>query len=153
MKALTLVLKNFARRKTKSVLNTFGLILAIAVIVSTFTISTAMSAKIGEVAKQALKGMDTVVATTREGVTDAESAQTSIGHIRQSFGEVAAVIEDISSALTEQAVAANELAKNTERVAQMSEENSQAAGALLHMAGELESRAGQVRYAVEVFRV
>lgn len=48
MKALTLVFKNFARRKTKSVLNTFGLILAIAVIVSTFTISSAMSVKIGD---------------------------------------------------------------------------------------------------------
>jgi methyl-accepting chemotaxis protein len=112
-----------------------------------------MSAKIGEVAKQALTGMDTVVATTREGVTDAESAQASIGHIRQSFGEVAGVIEDISAALAEQAVAASDLAKNTERVAQMSEENSQAAGALLQMAGDLEGHAGQVRRAVEVFRV
>lgn len=112
-----------------------------------------MSAQIAEVAKNALKGMDAVVATTREGVSDAESAQTSIGHVRQSFGEVAGVIEDISAALTEQAVAANELAKNTERVAQMSEENSQAAGALLQLAGALESRAGQVRSAVEVFRV
>ena len=41
-------MKNFARRKTRSVLNTFGLILAIAVIVSTFTISGAMSMKIGD---------------------------------------------------------------------------------------------------------
>lgn len=48
MKAITLVLKNFARRKTRSILNTFGLILAIAVIVSTFTISSAMSEKIGD---------------------------------------------------------------------------------------------------------
>ena len=112
-----------------------------------------MSAKIGEVAKQALKGMDTVVATTRAGVSDAESAQASIGNIRQSFGEMAGVIEDISAALAEQTVAANELAKNTERVAQMSEENSQAASALLQLAGELEGRAGQVRSAVEVFRV
>ena len=48
MKAINLVLKNFARRKTKAVLNTFGLILAIAVIVSTFTISAAMSVKIGD---------------------------------------------------------------------------------------------------------
>jgi methyl-accepting chemotaxis protein len=112
-----------------------------------------MSAQIADVAKNALKGMDTVVATTREGVSDAESAQASIGYIRQSFGEVAGVIEDISAALSEQAVASNELAKNTERVAQMSEENSQAAGALLQMAGELENRAGQVRNAVEVFRV
>ncbi|OGT24730.1 MAG: hypothetical protein A3K00_08365 [Gallionellales bacterium RIFOXYD2_FULL_52_7] len=112
-----------------------------------------MSAQIADVAKNALKGMDAVVATTREGVSDAESAQASIGHVRQGFGEVAGVIEDISAALTEQAVAANELAKNTERVAQMSEENSQAAGALLQLAGELESRAGQVRSAVEVFRV
>ncbi len=112
-----------------------------------------MSAKIGEVAKQALKGMDTVVATTREGVSDAESAQRSIGNIRQSFGEVAGVIEDISSSLAEQAVAANDLARNTERVAQMSEENSQAASALLQLAGALEGRAGQVRSAVEVFRV
>jgi putative ABC transport system permease protein len=48
MKAITLVLKNFSRRKTRSILNTFGLILAIAVIVSTFTISSAMSEKIGD---------------------------------------------------------------------------------------------------------
>jgi len=48
MKAVTLVLKNFARRKTRSVLNTFGLMLAIAVIVSTFNISAAMSEKIGD---------------------------------------------------------------------------------------------------------
>ena len=48
MKAITLVLKNFARRKTRSVLNTFGLMLAIAVIVSTFNISAAMSEKIGD---------------------------------------------------------------------------------------------------------
>ncbi|MBI5439091.1 MAG: hypothetical protein HY936_09370, partial [Nitrosomonadales bacterium] len=45
------------------------------------------------------------------------------------------------------------LAKSTERVAAMSEENAGAAQSLLELANALESKAAQVRGAVEVFRV
>jgi putative ABC transport system permease protein len=48
MRSITLVLKNLSRRKGRSVLNSIGLILAIAVIVATFTISNAMQTQIGE---------------------------------------------------------------------------------------------------------
>jgi len=112
-----------------------------------------MSAKIGEVANHALSGMDRVVKTTREGVADAETAQSSIGGIQKSFGEVAKMIDDISVSLAEQNVAANDLAKSTERVAAMSEENAGAAQGLLELANALENKAAQVRGAVEVFRV
>lgn len=112
-----------------------------------------MSGKISEVVNRALTSMGRVVETTRQGVTDAETAQNSIVGIQQSFGEVANVIDDISAALAEQNVASTDLARNTERVAQMSEENSGAAQGLLNLANEMEGRATQMRGAVEAFRV
>ncbi|MFA6121515.1 MAG: methyl-accepting chemotaxis protein [Sideroxydans sp.] len=112
-----------------------------------------MSAQIGEVAGHALSGMDRVVKTTQQGVGDAETAQVSIKHIQESFGEVAGVIDDIALALGEQNAAATELAKSTEKVSQMSEENSSAAQHLLGLANELESKAREVRNSVEVFKV
>jgi len=112
-----------------------------------------MSSKIGEVANNALNGMDNVVKTTRQGVGDAETAQASIKNIQTSFGEVSGVIDEIAPALEEQNAAATELAKSTERVAQMSEENSGAARGLLGLANELEGKAREMRQAVEVFKV
>jgi methyl-accepting chemotaxis protein len=112
-----------------------------------------MSGKIGEVANNALNGMDNVVKTTRQGVGDAETAQASIKNIQTSFGEVSGVIDEIAPALEEQNSAATELAKSTERVAQMSEENSGAAQGLLGLANELEGKAREMRQAVEVFKV
>jgi methyl-accepting chemotaxis protein len=112
-----------------------------------------MSAKIGEVAGHALSGMDKVVKTTRQGVIDAETAQTSINKIQSSFGEVTGVIDDIASALLEQNAAATELANSTERVSQMSEEDSGAAQNLLSLANELEGKAHEMRQAVEIFKV
>jgi len=48
MNAFTVVLKNFSRRKGRAILNTIGLVIAIAVMVSTITASHAMEVKIGE---------------------------------------------------------------------------------------------------------
>lgn len=48
MRSITLVLKHLSRRKGRMVLNTIGLILATAVIVSTYTISEALEIQIGE---------------------------------------------------------------------------------------------------------
>ncbi len=48
MRSTTLVLKNLQRRKTRTILNSIGLILAIAVIVATFTISNSMEQQIGQ---------------------------------------------------------------------------------------------------------
>jgi methyl-accepting chemotaxis protein len=112
-----------------------------------------MSSKIGDVATRALSGMDKVVSTTRQGVSDAETAQNSIALIQQSFGEVAKTIDEIAGSLTEQTVVATELAKSTERISFMSEENSGAAQNLLSLANDLEGKAREVRHAVEVFRV
>ncbi|MFA7240797.1 MAG: methyl-accepting chemotaxis protein [Sulfuricellaceae bacterium] len=112
-----------------------------------------MSTKIGEVVGHALSSMGKVVETTREGVTDAETAQSSISGIQQSFGEVAKMIDDISASLAEQNAAATGLANSTEHVAAMSEENAAAAQSLLELANALESKAAQVRGAVEVFKV
>ncbi|MFZ2161813.1 MAG: methyl-accepting chemotaxis protein [Sideroxyarcus sp.] len=112
-----------------------------------------MSGKIGDVANNALSGMDKVVNTTRQGVSDAETAQTSIRNIQTSFGEVSGVIDDIATALLEQNAAATELANSTERVSQMSEEDAGAAKNLLQLANELEGKAGEMRQAVEVFKV
>lgn len=47
MRTLTLVSKNLSRRKGRSILSAVGLILAIAVIVSTFTISRSMEVQVG----------------------------------------------------------------------------------------------------------
>src|SRR3990170_478075 len=47
MRTLTLVSKNLARRKARSIISSIGLILAIAVIVSTFTVSAAMQTQVG----------------------------------------------------------------------------------------------------------
>ena len=47
MKSLTLVSKNLSRRKGRAIVSSIGLILAIAVIVSTFTVSSAMQAQVG----------------------------------------------------------------------------------------------------------
>jgi methyl-accepting chemotaxis protein len=112
-----------------------------------------MSSKIGDVAGNALAGMDKVVQTTRQGVTDAEFAQTSIANIQQSFTDVANVIHEISSSLSEQNSAANDLAHNTEKVASMSEENAVAAQQLLGLANDLQAKAQEVRQSVEIFRV
>jgi methyl-accepting chemotaxis protein len=111
-----------------------------------------MSAKIAEVAKHALSGMDKVVKNTQQGVGDAESAQISIKHIQTSFSEVSGVIDDIAGALHEQNSAATELAKTTERVSQMSEENSSSAQSLLSLAKDLESKSLAVRVSVEAFK-
>ena len=112
-----------------------------------------MSEKIGHVAAHALSGMDKVVSTTRQGVSDAESAQSANQHVQQSFVDVAGVIDEISNSLAEQNMAAAELAQSTERIASMSEENANAAQHLLTLATDLESRASEVRHAVEIFRV
>jgi len=47
LNTLTLVSKNLSRRKTRAIISSIGLILAIAVIVSTFTVSAAMQAQVG----------------------------------------------------------------------------------------------------------
>ena len=47
MKTFTLVSKNLSRRKGRAIISSIGLILAIAVIVSTFTVSAAMQAQVG----------------------------------------------------------------------------------------------------------
>src|SRR3989337_1392499 len=47
MRTLTLVSKNLARRKARAIISSIGLILAIAVIVSTFNVSSAMQTQIG----------------------------------------------------------------------------------------------------------
>jgi len=105
------------------------------------------------VANHALSSMDKVVSTTRQGVSDAETAQQSIVTIQHSFGEVANVIDDISGSLAEQTAAASDLAQSTERVSSMSEENASAAQGLLHLANDLESKAREVRQSVDVFKV
>lgn len=48
MRTENIVIKNLARRKGRAILNSIGLILAIAVIVATLTISNSMEIKIGE---------------------------------------------------------------------------------------------------------
>ncbi|KAF0204929.1 MAG: methyl-accepting chemotaxis sensory [Gallionellaceae bacterium] len=112
-----------------------------------------MSTNIGDVAGNALSGMAKVVMTTHQGVSDAESAQTSISNIQLSFTEVASVINEISVSLAEQNSAATNLASNTERVSSMSEENAVAARKLLALANDLEAKAQEVRLSVEVFRI
>ncbi len=112
-----------------------------------------MSTKIGQVAAHALGSMDRVVATTRQGVADAETAQGSNEQVQGSFSQVAVVIDEISSSLAEQNTAAANLAQSTERVSSMSEENAHAAQSLLAIANDLEGRAREVRHAVEAFRV
>jgi len=47
LRAITMVLKNFSRRKARLILSSIGLILAIAVIVSTFTVAHSMQIQIG----------------------------------------------------------------------------------------------------------
>lgn len=47
LRALTLVSRNLSRRKGRSILSSIGLILAVAVIISTFTISRAMEIQVG----------------------------------------------------------------------------------------------------------
>jgi putative ABC transport system permease protein len=47
LRTLTLVTKNLSRRKARAIISSIGLILAISVIVSTFTVSNAMQTQIG----------------------------------------------------------------------------------------------------------
>jgi len=47
LRTLTLVTKNLSRRKARAIISSIGLILAISVIVSTFTVSAALQAQIG----------------------------------------------------------------------------------------------------------
>jgi putative ABC transport system permease protein len=47
LRTLTLVSKNLSRRKARAIISSIGLILAISVIVATFTVSAAMQAQIG----------------------------------------------------------------------------------------------------------
>ncbi|UCD96418.1 MAG: ABC transporter permease [Candidatus Bathyarchaeota archaeon] len=48
VKAFTLVLKNFSRKKTRLIMSSTGLMLAIALIMSTFTVSSSLQLQIGE---------------------------------------------------------------------------------------------------------
>jgi methyl-accepting chemotaxis protein len=112
-----------------------------------------MSTKIGEVANNALSGMDSVVRTTRQGVADAKTAQGSIASIQTNFADVAQAIDDISTSLAEHTASTTDLAKNTERVSQMSGENASAAQGLLQLANDLETKARQMRNGVDVFKV
>ncbi len=112
-----------------------------------------MSAKIGDVARHALSGMDKVVQTTRQGVVDAETAQSSIANIQHSFSAVSQVIDEISDSLARQNSAANELTNNTESIAKMSEENAGASQDLLQLASNLASKAAQVRNTMDAFKV
>jgi len=48
MRALTLVLRNFSRRKARLILSSIGLILAVTVITSTFTVAHSMQIQIGD---------------------------------------------------------------------------------------------------------
>jgi methyl-accepting chemotaxis protein len=112
-----------------------------------------MSAKIGEVAKNALSSMGNVVQTTRQGVIDAETAQFSIANIQQNFTEVSKVICDISDSLAQQHSAASELASNTESIAHLSEENSNASRNLMQLAQNLKNKADELRGNVDIFKV
>jgi methyl-accepting chemotaxis protein len=112
-----------------------------------------MSTKIGEVANNALSGMESVVTTTRQGVRDAETAQASISTIQTNFSQVAQAIDDISSALAKHTASTTDLAQNTDRVARMSSDNSSAAQSLLQLANDLETKAGQMRNGVDTFKV
>src|SRR3990170_6847242 len=47
LRTLTLVSKNLSRRKGRAIISSIGLILAIAVIISTFTVSGAMQTQVG----------------------------------------------------------------------------------------------------------
>jgi len=47
LRTITLVYKNLSRRKARAIISSIGLILAIAVIISTFTVSSAMQTQIG----------------------------------------------------------------------------------------------------------
>ena len=112
-----------------------------------------ISAKIGSVAAHALGSMGKVVESTRQEVSSAETAQSSIALIQKSFSDMAEVIDDISASVTEQTAAANDLAQNTERISSMSEQNANAAQNLLSLSNDLEAKAREVRQSVEVFRV
>ncbi len=112
-----------------------------------------MSTHIGTVATHTLDGMEKVVATTRQGVADAEEAQVSIMAVQQGFGDVASTINDIAMSLKEQTTTANDLAQSTEKVSAMSEENACAAKSLLSLAKNLEAKAHEVRVFVEMFRI
>lgn len=112
-----------------------------------------MSTRIGSVVTAALQSMDRVMSSTRQGVTDANTAQESITSLRNSFTEVATVIDEISTALKAQNLASAELARNTDQVARMSGDNSSAAQGLLGMTRDLAGNAGEVRAAFGAFRV
>ncbi len=79
MRTFTLVSKNLSRRKGRSILSCVGLILAIAVIVSTLTVSRAMEVQIGD---EIEKYGPNIVVTPRTGLVSIPYGNVVFGESR-----------------------------------------------------------------------
>jgi len=86
LRAITLVLKNFSRRKARLILSSVGLILAIAVIVSTFTVAHSMQIQIGD---EVEKYGPNIIVTPRSELISVPYGSVVIGNVTipESFQE------------------------------------------------------------------
>jgi putative ABC transport system permease protein len=90
LRTLTLVSKNLSRRKGRAIVSLIGLILAIAVIVSTFTVSTAMQIQVGnEIDKY---GPNIVVTTNAQSI-NVPYGNVMVGNITIPENAIASIIK------------------------------------------------------------
>ncbi|MBI5918884.1 MAG: methyl-accepting chemotaxis protein [Nitrosomonadales bacterium] len=87
------------------------------------------------------------------GVVLAEQAGEAISQIKEGAGHVVSSVSDIASSLEEQSRTSHDIAQHIERVAQMVEEESAAAGKTAQAATDLAGLAGEMRSAINRFKV
>lgn len=103
--------------------------------------------------KNAVDNMNLGVEQVSSGVALATEASEAIRHIHDGALQVSEAISTISSAIREQGVATSSVAQGLEQIARMTERNSADAQETAASAKALRSIAGDLRGAVEVFKV
>ena len=103
--------------------------------------------------KQAVASMRSGVDRVALGVIQARKAGESMLRVEAGSGRVVESVSEISLSLREQSSASTELAKDVEQIARMSEENSATVNENAATADQLQRLAGELRDAVNRFRV
>jgi methyl-accepting chemotaxis protein len=110
-------------------------------------------AEMQEGAKQAVQGIQAVVAKVGAGVEQAEKANEAMQDIGGSSQETVTMVSEISDAIREQSIATTSIAQQVERIAQMSEENSAASQSTSDTAAELARLVGEMQSVVSQYKV
>lgn len=103
--------------------------------------------------RQAVADMAGVAARTQKSRALSENAAASMAEILESASQVSEAISEVSAALAEQDRTAQTITRRVEAVAQMSEENCDTGAHAAEVSRELNGAAGNLRQAINQFRV